>query len=83
MPKKTAPSTKQEAQAAKKIVSERLSEAGVSAAVGLSHNEEEGYVVAIRLQSKPTKKLLASLSKKLNVAISVEVVEAAVALKKE
>lgn len=70
--------SKKQAQAAKKTVQERLGE--TDASVGLTVDADGSYVVAIRFAKKPTKKLIASLTKGLDVKVETTVVEAVAAL---
>lgn len=79
--KTTAPKTvsKTAASAAKKEVLARLKD-NKDASVGLGKNDNGDYVVVVKFAKKPSKKLLAALSKGLSVEIRTEVVETAVAL---
>jgi hypothetical protein len=73
--------TKTQAQAAKKTVQERLGEADAS--VGLTKTEDGSYAVLVSFKKKPSKKLATSLSKGLDVTVTLEVVETAIALPAE
>jgi hypothetical protein len=78
------PVSKTAASTAKKEVLARLkNDKNNDASVGLSKNDNGDYVVIVKFAKKPTKKLIAALSKGLPVSIQVEVVEAAVALTKQ
>jgi hypothetical protein len=79
---KTAPKpvSKTAASAAKKEVLSRLKDNNSTASVGLGKNDNGDYVVVVKFASKPTKKLIAALSKGLTVEVQTEVVETAVAL---